>query len=96
MRPPADFDGDDGESLPPLEPVEEPSPTVNTNQPTNVHPVTQHDLGFGQGTLDRERYTIHSDPGSHSPTPNQSQSSIPGGSLTIPMTSLEVHVAKAT
>eukprot|EP00973_Karenia_brevis_P085973 11923985-Karenia_brevis.AAC.1 len=62
-------------------------------QPANAHPVTRHDLGFGQGTVDTERFAIHSDPGSHTPT--QSQSSAPAGSLTIPMTGLEVNVAKA-
>eukprot|EP00973_Karenia_brevis_P005882 801960-Karenia_brevis.AAC.1 len=66
------------ELLPPLEPAGELPERV---APTNVHPVTPHDLGFGRGTPDMEQLTIHSDPGSHSPTPNQSESSMPSGSL---------------
>eukprot|EP00973_Karenia_brevis_P007831 1062162-Karenia_brevis.AAC.1 len=73
MYPGANLD----ELLPPLEPAEEPLPETERRQPTNVHPVTQHDLGFGQGTPNTEQFAIHSDPGSHSPSPNQSQSSMP-------------------
>eukprot|EP00973_Karenia_brevis_P051978 7219326-Karenia_brevis.AAC.1 len=47
------------ELLPPLEPAEESSPEVERRQPTNVHPVTQHDLGVGQGTQDTEQFAIH-------------------------------------
>eukprot|EP00973_Karenia_brevis_P078346 10878321-Karenia_brevis.AAC.1 len=63
--PPA-FDGDDDGSLPPLESAEGPYP--NTVQPANVHSVTRQEPGFGSGTENTERFTIHSDPGSHTPT----------------------------
>eukprot|EP00973_Karenia_brevis_P035630 4915361-Karenia_brevis.AAC.1 len=92
MYPRANLD----ELLPPLEPADEAFPETERVAPTNEHPVTQHDLGFGQGMPNTEQFAIHSDPGSHSPTPNQSQSSIPNESLAIPMTGFEVNGAKAT
>eukprot|EP00973_Karenia_brevis_P002641 360299-Karenia_brevis.AAC.1 len=48
MYPRANLD----ELLPPLEPADEAFP--ERVAPTNVHPVTQHDLGFGQGTPNTE------------------------------------------
>eukprot|EP00973_Karenia_brevis_P062120 8639985-Karenia_brevis.AAC.1 len=61
---------------------------------TNAHPVTRRQPGFGSGTESTERFVIHSDPGSHTPT--QSQSSGTSVPLAIPTTGLEVSVAKAT
>eukprot|EP00973_Karenia_brevis_P052154 7245615-Karenia_brevis.AAC.1 len=64
------------------------------DQPDNAHPMTRRQPGFGSGTEVTERFAIHSDPGSHTLT--QSQSSGTSVPMAIPMTGLEVNVAKAT